>query len=63
MSLINWLLLFEVLASIGIILWIFKRMHKHAKHSPAEIALKKHLQDLELYKKNKDQNKLDMDNK
>lgn len=59
MTLIQWLLIAEVFAAIGIVIWLFRRMHKHAKHSPAQAALTKHLQELELAKQQKESKKED----
>ena len=43
-------MVFEVIASIAIIIWLLRRMHKHTKHNPAEKALKVHLAELESQK-------------
>jgi len=47
MTIINWLLLLEVLACIGLLIWLFRRAHHHVKKSPALQALEQYLKDLE----------------
>lgn len=47
MTIINWLLLLEVLACIGLLVWLLRRAHHHVKKSPASQALEQHLKDLE----------------
>lgn len=47
MTLIGWLIVLEIIVGIGLIIWYANRAHKHAKHSPAEKALRLHLEELE----------------
>ena len=47
MSIIEWLLLFELIASIGLIVWVLMRAVKKSKKSPAARALEEHLLELE----------------
>jgi Na+-transporting methylmalonyl-CoA/oxaloacetate decarboxylase gamma subunit len=53
MTLINWLVLFEFLVGLILVVWLISKAFKHAKHSPAEHALRQHLTELELAKENK----------
>jgi hypothetical protein len=46
-NLINFLLVIEVIACIGLLGFLFAKLHKHTKKSPAEKALEAHLVELE----------------
>ena len=50
MTIITWLVILEILVGLGLLIWLFRRAHKHVKHSPAELALKQHLAELEEHK-------------
>ena len=50
MTLITWLVVFEFIVGFFLVIWLIRKAVKHSKHSPAEVALRQHLEELEAEK-------------
>ncbi len=47
MSIIGWLIVAEAVVAVGLLVWYARHAHRHVKKSPAEEALRRHLEELE----------------
>ena len=50
MSLVKLILITEAIIAAFLVVWLTNKAHKHVKHSPAEVALREHLVELESVK-------------
>lgn len=50
MDIVKFILIAEAIVAFILIAWLVNKAHKHVKHSPAEIALREHLAELQSVK-------------
>lgn len=56
MTLIEWIVLIEIVVGICFLIWLIYKAFSHVKQSPAEVALQKHLAELEFTKQQSSEN-------